>query len=251
MQPLKDRSNFQETRSLPAKCMERTRIRSTPKIAEGPTISNNIQTGKNRQQTGEKPAKWRKSNQNIFKGGLRPSECQNALSCDNFFILLSCISDSEFRRHIDKSRVMPEEGGVVHSQNKHLAEAKPRGIHFGNALPSVKHSRISFSFFNYEIQQISQERNKKRDMVFWKMKYLLKRAFFFLKCPIISSVQIPLDNRPSMYTKTFLQVLYINRRWPLKLAILAPHSTPHLAQGNTELNWYLHDLEWGLRGWWF
>jgi hypothetical protein len=37
--------------------MERTRIRSTPKIAEGPTISNNIQTGKNRQQTGEKPAK--------------------------------------------------------------------------------------------------------------------------------------------------------------------------------------------------
>jgi hypothetical protein len=24
-----------------------------------------------------------------------------------------------------------------------------------------------------------------------------------------------------------------------------------LAQGNTELNWYLHDLEWGLRGWWF
>jgi len=46
-----------------------------------------------------------------------------------------------------------------------------------------------------------------------------------------------------MYTKTFLQVLYINRRWPLKLAILAPHSTPHLAQGNTELNWSFHHLE--------
>ncbi len=45
----KGQEQLQESRSLPAKCMERTRTSTPKKIAEGPTISNNIQTGKNRQ----------------------------------------------------------------------------------------------------------------------------------------------------------------------------------------------------------
>jgi hypothetical protein len=56
MQPLKDRSNFKRV-ILFQQSEWREQEQAHGKIAEGPTKSNNRQTGKNRQQTGEKPAK--------------------------------------------------------------------------------------------------------------------------------------------------------------------------------------------------
>jgi hypothetical protein len=162
MQPLKDSSHFKRV-ILFQKSVWREQEQAHLRSLEVQVYL--IYTDRQEQTINTRKA-CKMKNQNIFKGALGSPKCQNALFCDNFFIHLCCIWDSEFRGHIEKSKAMPEEGRWGHSHNKHLAEAKPRGIHFGNALPSVKHSRICFSFFSYEIQQTSQKKNKKWDRVF-------------------------------------------------------------------------------------